>query len=334
MATDRQEARLAPALEAAPSEHLVEIADETGEPTNEGQVEAGEPGDGQLGAPDPLALPRRAGRALIGWMSEEEGAVTLAGRSRDGADRPELIERVAAARRAVGARDGGVDQSDLLEDVSSVLEAYLGELRAEPAAAPYVDEGWEVQVADLARVCALQQTVVSADALARTQDVDPEDLVSLARLTLPKPTTTQLPAQFDEGRNHWILTAANPNLKLTGHFGGELQPGVIGFGFVVSVMPSFVQVARHHGRYVLRDGYHRAYGLLAQGITKAPVFVRDFGVAPLGLGQGLFGTDVYLGERPPLLRDFLDDEVSAEVAVPAVQKMLVIQGLELTPIGS
>lgn len=333
MGTDRRAAQLAPALQAGPAAES-QTADETRMTTSEGQIEVAEPQDAGGGTPDPLALPRRAGRALIGWMSEEEGAVTLAGRSRDGAERRELTERVAVARRAVAAREGGVDQSHLLEDVPSRLEGYLAELRADPSAAPYVNEGWEVKIADLARVCALQQTVVSTDALARVREVDSKDLVSLARLTLPRPTKTHLPAQFDEGRSHWILTAANPNLKLTGHFGGELQPGVIGFGFIVSVMPSFVQVARHHGRYVLRDGYHRAFGLLAQGITKAPAFVRDFGVAPLGLGQGLFGTDVYLGERPPLLGDFLDDEVSAEVSLPAVQKMLVIQGLELTPIGS
>jgi hypothetical protein len=53
----------------------------------------------------------------------------------------------------------------------------------------------------------------------------------------------------------------------------------------------------------------------------------------LGLGQGLFGTDVYLSDRPPLLPDFGDDAVAADVRIPIVQKMLVIQGMELTPLG-
>jgi hypothetical protein len=41
----------------------------------------------------------------------------------------------------------------------------------------------------------------------------------------------------------------------------------------------------------------------------------------------------YLGERPPLLPDFLDDRVSAAVKVAAFQKLIVIQAIELTPLG-
>jgi hypothetical protein len=63
------------------------------------------------------------------------------------------------------------------------------------------------------------------------------------------------------------------------------------------------------------------------------VFIRDFGVGELGTAPGLFGTDIYLGERPPRLPDFLDNEVAASVDVPAVQKMIIVQGMELTPLA-
>ena len=115
----------------------------------------------------------------------------------------------------------------------------------------------------------------------------------------------------------WSITAPNPNLRITGA----------------------AQVPRHHGRDAIRDGYHRSYGLLARGellargITHAHAFVRDFGVGPLGTSPGLFSTEVYLSERPPVLNDFRDDEVAADVDVPAVQKMIVIQGMELSPLG-
>jgi hypothetical protein len=33
------------------------------------------------------------------------------------------------------------------------------------------------------------------------------------------------------------------------------------------------------------------------------------------------------------LFDFLDDEVAADVDVPVVQKMVVVQGMELTPLA-
>ena len=266
-------------------------------------------------------------------MTPEQGALTLAGRVADGANKQELLDQVEAARQEVAARESGIEQDDLLEDVPAELSAFVDQLRAQENAAPFFNEGWEVKLADLSRVCSLQPQVLSEQATERVASVAPDDIVSIAEVTLPAPTEAALPAQFDEVRNTWIIAAANPNLKITGHFGGQMQPGVIGFGFSVGVMPSFVQVARHHGRYVLRDGYHRSYGLLARGVTHAPVFARDFGVGELGVGPGLFSTDVYLGERPPVLADFLNDDVASDVRVPTAQKMLVVQGLELTPLG-
>ena len=116
--------------------------------------------------------------------------------------------------------------------------------------------------------------------------------------------------------------------------GGPLPGGAVGFGFVVAVLPSFLQVARYQGRYLLRDGYHRALGFLKRGITTVPAFVRDFDTFDdLGFNPGMLPQDSYLGQRPPVLVDYLDDAVSAEVMLPATQKMVVIQGLELGFVG-
>jgi hypothetical protein len=289
--------------------------------------------DEQLVEIDPLATPGRPGRALIGWMTEEQATLSMAARRADQADAPELAVRARTAREAVAGREPGVDQADVLEAPPGELDPYLDRLRQHPQSAPFFDEGWEVQLVDLRRLCSLQQTVQSEQATERAAGLDADDVAALAALTLPEPVEGQeLPVQFDETRQTWVISAANPNLRINGHFGGQIQEGVIGFGFIVAVLPSFLQVARHHGRYVLRDGYHRAYGLLARGINVVPAFVRDFGVADLGVSSGLFGTDVYLGDRPPLLPDFLDDAVAADVRIPIAQKMIVIQGMELTPL--
>jgi hypothetical protein len=276
---------------------------------------------------------RREGRALIGWMTSEQGAIALAGGHQARAQDAGLLDRVKAARAAVASREAGADQDGIVNDHHVALPNIVQRLQAQENTQAFWNEGWSVAVVNLARVCSLQQAVASERARERVREVDPDDLSAIAGVTLPQASTTQLPAQFDEVRKVWIISAANPNLRITGQFGGELQPGTIGFGFTVGVLPSFLQVARHHGRYVLRDGYHRAFGLLARGITEAPAFVRDFGVGQLGISEGLFPTDVYLSERPPFLSDFLEDDVSADVAVPAVQKMVVVHGLELTPLA-
>ena len=279
-----------------------------------------------------IATFRRPGRALIGWMPPERGAIALAGGRHDGVQNQDLIERVEAARAAVAEREPGIDQDRMIDDTDPALATIVERLRQQPDTGAFWEEGWAVRVADLTRVCSLQQSVSSQQARDRVSEVDPDDLVSIAAVTLPAPSTAEVPAQFDEQRKAWIITAPNPNLRITGAMNGPSENGPV-FGFSVAVLPSFLQVARHHGRYVLRDGYHRAFGLLARGITRAPAFVRDFGVGALGTAAGLFATDVYLGDRPPLLSDFLDDEVAADVDVPAVQKMIVVHAIELTPLA-
>ena len=263
-------------------------------------------------------------------MDDEQARLALAAWRQDRADDPALAAQALAAREAVAARDTGIDQAEIVEDIPNTLEQHVQQLRQHQQAAPYFNEGWEVRLVDLRRVGSLQQTVQAEQAVERVANIDPDDIGAVAAVALPdRQESQQLPIQFDESKQTWVVSAANPNLKIVGHFGGEVE-GHQGFGFVVAVMASFLQVARHHGRYVLRDGYHRAYGLLSRDINKVPAFVRDFGVGELGLGAGLFGTDIYLGERPPRLSDFLDDTVAADVQIPIAQKMLVVQGIELT----
>src|ERR1019366_1556643 len=109
----------------------------------------------------------------------------------------------------------------------------------------------------------------------------------------------------------WIIAGADPNLKIIGQFAGPVQPGLMGFGFAVALMPSFIQVAEVESHFVLRDGYHRAVSFLMQGISHVPVFFRKYPPhADLGLGPGLLPPTVYLGDRPPMLPDYLDSTVS------------------------
>jgi hypothetical protein len=84
----------------------------------------------------------------------------------------------------------------------------------------------------------------------------------------------------------------------------------------------------------LRDGYHRAYGLVAAGITHAPALVKDFNtLEDANMPPGLLPQSAYLGERPPLLLDYLDDGVAVDTNIPSTTKMIVIQALEVSSIA-
>jgi hypothetical protein len=96
-----------------------------------------------------------------------------------------------------------------------------------------------------------------------------------------------------------------------------------------------MQVGRYRGRHFLRDGYHRAFGLLSRGINVVPAFVRDITAFEelVPDPRTMLPQDSYRGARPPVLPDYLDETVSAAVQVPAAHKMVIIQALELTPVG-
>ncbi len=83
---------------------------------------------------------------------------------------------------------------------------------------------------------------------------------------------------------------------------------VAGDGAGVTTFGSpFVQVAEFEGRMFLRNGYHRVVGLLAQGVSHAPVIVlqcADYTQTGAG-GPGFFARHVLMGDKPPLLRHYL-----------------------------
>jgi len=202
-------------------------------------------------------------------------------------------------------------------------------LHGDPVAAGLLNDGWRVMIVDLSRVCAAQPSVHVDHAEERAASVDPSDVTSIAAVSLPISVPTQLPFQFDQIQRAWVFSSANPNLRIVGAGYGVVNGAPI-FGFNVALAPSFIRVARYQSRYLLLDGYHRAHGFLRRGITHVPVFVRDTpSFEALGLPQGMLPQDAYLGERPPLLPDYLNDDVSTDVDVPTTEKVIVITGLEV-----
>jgi len=81
----------------------------------------------------------------------------------------------------------------------------------------------------------------------------------LAKVTLPIVAASPLRTSFDEKRNAWVIVSANRNLRLVGRFTAPVpgapvaEPeGTPGFGFVVTVVPSHMQVVEFENRYYLR----------------------------------------------------------------------------------
>ncbi len=276
----------------------------------------------------------RPARALIGWLPEDRALLLLNGARADATPTDQQREQAAAARAAVENRASGLDQDDVVRPLpTGLLDAHVDQLRA-GAAAPYFAEGFEVALVDLTRVCGFQPSVFTDSATERAGGVDVTDFTQLARVTLPTEWNVEQRASLDEGRHLWMLASRNPNLRIVGQFAGPVGPnGLPGFGFIVTITPSFVQVASYQGRHFLRDGYHRSIGLLALGARFVPALVRPFTSIQELVPAGMLPQEAFMGPKPPLLADFADDGVAATVYLPASQKMVVVQGLELSPHG-
>jgi hypothetical protein len=73
----------------------------------------------------------------------------------------------------------------------------------------------------------------------------------------------------------------------------------------------YVEVASYRGRWFLRDGYHRSFRLLNRGIHFVPaVLVQAETLTQMGaVGSQFFAEEILFSRRPPMVEDFLDDEM-------------------------
>ncbi len=274
----------------------------------------------------------RPARALVGWMNPQDAAQWLAGPGRP--VETQHNDAVADAQAIVASRPDGFDQSNAIFDTPPELSAHVDALQHNTGSALYFAEGFQVKLVNLSKIIGTQRQILTDDANQRVAEIDPKDITSIASVTLPLHEPKPLTCNFDTEKKTWVFSSANPNLRVVGQFNGQVQPGVHAFGFAVAVSPSFLQVARYQGRYLLRDGYHRAFGCLARGITHVPAFVRDFQtLAELNPPAGLSPEASYMSSRPPLLGDYLDDTVSALSGLPVAQKVVMIQALEVATLG-
>jgi len=269
-------------------------------------------------------------------MDDDKARLILAGMRADVVIEQAQSDRLTAARDAVASRSDGVDQSTALADAPPELAGHIGLLTAQGAGGEVARQGWEVKVVDLTQICAFQPNVFVDTTAERVRGIGPDDWEAIAQVTIPVGGQVSLRPQFDELRNTWIIASPNPNLKIVGRFGGQIpgnpnQPPA--FGFFVTIAQSFVQVARFRDRLFLRDGYHRALAFLNAGIMRVPAFVGTVAAIEQLAPAGMLPQDAYLGLRPPRLIDYLDDTVSAAVSLPAAQKLVVVQALELNPLG-
>lgn len=149
-------------------------------------------------------------------------------------------------------------------------------------------------------------------------------LDDLARAQLYPPAPTPRPV---EGRAVTI-SSLSPNLRIQGTQ-VNFSPIAGSVTFVVGSGSPYLTVVELGDRLFLRDGHHRGVALLAAGIKAVPaIMVTGRSYADAATVPGLFGPEVTLGDRPPLVTDFLDDRVCAAAIRRPLRKVARISASE------
>jgi hypothetical protein len=231
----------------------------------------------------------------------------------------------AAQQRKV-AREP-VWQTPIERDLPAGCEAYIAEVMAIPQAAAIGQRPWAIRVVDLRRVVGFQVTVTE-ERIELPNDLQSDDPCALTRFALRKPTGRPMGITEGPGPNEYTVSAPDANLRVMGNVRGEAPLGPL-LGFVLGGGLPWIQVVAFQGRHVLRDGYHRAVGLLRAGINEVPVArVEGIELADLAIRPGFFPADLVLGPQPPLVVDFLDDALSRAGTARSQVKIIRIRADE------
>jgi hypothetical protein len=303
----------------------------------DGPADPQAPADSQV--PEPSVVPglRWEARVLAPWMPEGDARLVLAAAETDRELTPGQEEWLAAARERVRSRPAGVDQDGLVRPLPPEMDAYTARMGEHPESQWYLSQGYTPALVDLSRICSFQSKIYTEHSGNHAADIDVEDMRAVAEVTMPLGTPPVVAPKFDPDQQAFVTDLANHNLRVVGAFGGPdeaaPQPGTYSMGFHVRVIASFVQVVSVQGRWFVRDGYHRCAGLLRRGATFAPALVKqDTRLGAISL-TGMLPYETIMGDRPPLLPDFLDDDVACTVWLTAARRVVVVQASEVSISG-
>lgn len=261
-------------------------------------------------------------RWLIGWLEDTEALQALSGgRYGTGPFPVELLQQVQAARAAITTRPVFEPQTAVAPRAGNdpIMEALS--LRPDIQAA-FSGAAWRPERVHLDRLIALQKMVVTDGLDSRVVAATRSD-AELRELCLPENgQPVSLDVSSDASKGAVTISSLSPNLRIQALQVGQGPAGPL-VSFHIGIGTPYVTVVHLGDRFFLRDGYHRAVGLLMHGVRAVPAIIvtaRTF--ADVASVPGMFGPEVILGDRPPTVADFLNDGPSAAAIRRPLRKLL------------
>lgn len=179
---------------------------------------------------------------------------------------------------------------------------------------------WSLGLVDLRTLIAFQRRVAFSPDIGLLSAPPAGDWHALLEISFGSPKPIDYELFHDHATRTVTLLSSNPNLHI--RFGGDpIHPlSVHGGG-------PFFEVGRLRDRWFLRDGYHRAYALLQAQVFAVPaVIVEASTMTELGANEPwFFSEDVLFSKNPPMVADFLNEELTLKYQRPPFIKTVQIK---------
>jgi hypothetical protein len=271
-----------------------------------------------------------AGRVLCGWMSQNQLATFVRAYAADDVEALRLTSRGEACRDAVTALSRRIDQSGLIQEFPSAVTFHVRQFNESPIGQRAAAEGFTVRYIDLTKLAAFQAYVRRASVRNYTLLVNRGDVAAAARIALPVDFRSELRARFDPHSGAWNIFSLDQNLRVVGQIGQPNPDGTVAIGFNFAIQPSIVKVQVYKGRSYLSDGYHRTVALLRRGFTESLALYREVSEFEQLGAVGHLPIDAFIGDRPPLLTDYWDENLSMELKVPKGVRHFLLKPQQLS----
>lgn len=214
---------------------------------------------------------------------------------------------------------------------------HISQLEAEPTFSEIRQGAVSVEwgLVEIGNVRCFQQNINSGYVAELTTRLPkPSDSAGTIRFCQPLSSERQkiaLPIGFNQSTNTYTIVSENLDLRIQGNIGGQtadpngVQRSFVGFMFGFG-LPQ-IAVAEYRGKFVIRNGYHRALALLQAGHTEIPAVVVHCSSyqATGGAAPGFLPPDLVLSDRPPVLADYLSD-AAVEVQRRRMRVIISVHG--------
>jgi hypothetical protein len=242
--------------------------------------------------------------------------------------RDKLAKKIERAQKGLAERECHANCPALLAEQTDNINYLLAECRQRSdLQAEYEGLDWTLGIVDLRRLLAFQRRLVFGARRHTSPTLQQDDWAQLISFTVGPQRSTEhrlVRNRSSTGDLDITLHSSNPDLQV--RLSPNTEPG---FQLPLSLHGGspFFEVAELRGRWFLRDGYHRAYGLLQAGVHRIPaVVIHTRTIGELGATEPwFFSEELLFSERPPRVMDFLDEALVLRYERTALRKVIRIR---------